>query len=314
MQPFKEVKMNDIEKKLLEQIADLHSTPSGAFNIRKNGTTLNRANTKEIDIIPKKDKNGIDIKIKDGTQNKSVHIPVIITVGGLNDLVYNDFYIGKNCDVVIVAGCGIHNATCKTSMHNGIHSFHIDENSKVKYIEKHVGEGEGSGGKILNPVTKIYLKKKSQMQLESLQIEGVTSTVRKTNAIIDDGAILKIQENILTTDAQTAKTIFNVRLKGKNSSVEVVSHSVAKDHSFQEFKSNLIGENICFGHVECDGIMLGDARIVSLPMIDARNSNASLVHEAAIGKIAGDELVKLMTLGLSQKEAENMIINGFLLG
>ena len=306
--------MNEIEKKLLEKIADLHSTPSGAFNIRKNGTTLNRACTKEIDIIPKKDKNGIDIKIKDGTQNKSVHIPVIITVGGLNDLVYNDFYIGKNCDVVIVAGCGIHNATCKTSMHNGIHSFHIDENSKVKYIEKHVGEGEGSGGKILNPVTKIYLKKKSQMQLESLQIEGVTSTVRKTNAIIDDGAILKIQENILTTDAQTAKTIFNVRLKGKNSSVEVVSHSVAKDSSFQEFKSNIIGENVCFGHVECDGIMLDKARIISLPMIDARNSNASLVHEAAIGKIAGDELVKLMTLGLSQKEAENMIINGFLLG
>ena len=308
------MKMNEIEKKLLEKIADLHSTPSGAFNIRKNGATLNRASSKEIEIIPKKDKSGIDIKIKDGTQNKSVHIPVIITVGGLNDLVYNDFYIGKNCDVVIVAGCGIHNATCKTSTHNGIHSFHIGENSKVKYIEKNVGEGEGSGGKILNPVTKIYLKKKSQMQLESLQIEGVTSTVRKTNAIIDDGAILKIQENILTTDAQTAKTIFNVRLKGKNSSVEVVSHSVAKDHSFQEFKSNLIGENICFGHVECDGIMLGDARIVSLPMIDARNSNASLVHEAAIGKIAGDELVKLMTLGLSQKEAENMIINGFLLG
>lgn len=306
--------MNEIEKKLLEKIADLHSTPSGAFNIRKNGSTLDRASSKEIEIIPKKDKSGIDIKIKDGTQNKSVHIPVIITVGGLNDLVYNDFYIGKNCDVVIVAGCGIHNATCKTSMHNGIHSFHIGENSKVKYIEKHVGEGEGSGGKILNPVTKIYLKKNSQMQLESLQIEGVTSTVRKTNAIIDDGAILKIQENILTTDAQTAKTIFNVRLKGKNSSVEVVSHSVAKDHSFQEFKSNIIGENVCFGHVECDGIMLGDARIVSLPMIDARNSNASLVHEAAIGKIAGDELVKLMTLGLSQKEAENMIINGFLLG
>ncbi len=306
--------MNEIEKKLLEKIADLHSTPSGAFNIRKNGSTLDRASSKEIEIIPKKDKSGIDIKIKDGTQNKSVHIPVIITVGGLNDLVYNDFYIGKNCDVVIVAGCGIHNATCKTSMHNGIHSFHIGENSKVKYIEKHVGEGEGSGGKILNPVTKIYLKKNSQMQLESLQMEGVTSTVRKTNAIIDDGAILKIQENILTTDAQTSKSIFNVRLKGKNSSVEVVSHSVAKDHSFQEFKSNLIGENICFGHVECDGIMLGDARIVSLPMIDARNSNASLVHEAAIGKIAGDELVKLMTLGLSQKEAENMIINGFLLG
>lgn len=306
--------MNEIEKKLLEKIADLHSTPSGAFNIRKNGATLNRSSSKEIEIIPKKDKSGIDIKIKDGTQNKSVHIPVIITVGGLNDLVYNDFYIGKNCDVVIVAGCGIHNATCKTSIHSGIHSFHVGENSKVKYIEKHVGEGNGSGGKVLNPITKIYLKKNSQMQLETLQLGGVSSTMRKTNAIIGDNSSLKIQENILTTDDQTAKTIFNVRLKGKNSSVEVVSHSVAKDHSFQEFKSNIIGENVCFGHVECDGIMLDKARIVSLPMIDARNSNASLVHEAAIGKIAGDELVKLMTLGLSQKEAENMIINGFLLG
>ena len=207
--------MNEIEKKLLEKIADLHSTPSGAFNIRKNGTTLNRACTKEIDIIPKKDKNGIDIKIKDGTQNKSVHIPVIITVGGLNDLVYNDFYIGKNCDVVIVAGCGIHNATCKTSIHSGIHSFHVGENSKVKYIEKHVGEGNGSGGKVLNPVTKIYLKKKSQMQLETLQLGGVSSTMRKTNAIIGDNSSLKIQENILTTDAQTSKSIFNVRLKGR---------------------------------------------------------------------------------------------------
>lgn len=273
-----------------------------------------RNTTKEIDIIPKTDKSGIDIIIKPNVIDKSVHIPVIITVGGLSDLVYNDFYIGENSDVVIVAGCGIHNATCKTSMHNGIHSFHLEKNSKVKYIERHIGEGEGSGGKILNPVTNVELKEGSQMIMETTQLGGVTSTIRKTKAKILDKAKLTIQENILTTDDQTAKTEFTVSLVGKNSGVEVVSHSVARDNSIQEFKSNIIGKNECFGHVECDGILLDNARIISIPKIDAVNKDASLVHEAAIGKIAGDELIKLMTLGLSQKEAEEVIIEGFLLG
>lgn len=306
--------MDKIDEKLLEKIADLHKIPSGAFNIRKNGQAIERNTTKEIDIIPKKNKSGIDIIVKPNVKNKSVHIPVIITVGGIEDLVYNDFYIGHDADVVIVAGCGIHNATCKDSLHNGIHTFHIEKNAKVKYIERHAGEGNGSGGKILNPVTKIIMKEDSFMEMETLQLEGVTSTVRKTNAKLYDNATLHIQENILTTDSQTAKTLFKVDLLGKNSSVEVVSHSVAKDNSYQEFKSGLIGKNECFGHVECDGIILNNARIVSTPMIDAIDCNASLVHEAAIGKIAGDELIKLMTLGLSQEEAENMIIQGFLLG
>ena len=297
--------MNNIEKKLLEKIADLHKIPSGAFNLRTNGQASARNSTKEIEIIPKKNKSGIDI---------SVHIPVIITVGGLTDLVYNDFYIGENSDVLIVAGCGIHNKTCKKSEHNGIHTFHLEKNSKVKYIEKHVGEGNGSGEKILNPVTKIIMKENSYMEMETLQLEGVTSTIRKTNAKLYDNASLHIQENILTTDFQTAKTHFKVELVGENSKVEVVSHSVAKDNSYQEFKSDLVGKNQCFGHVECDGIILNNARIVSTPMIDAKNSNASLIHEAAIGKIAGDELIKLMTLGLTKEEAENMIIQGFLLG
>ena len=273
-----------------------------------------RNTTKEIDIIPKTDKSGIDIIIKPNVIDKSVHIPVIITVGGLSDLVYNDFYIGENSNVVIVAGCGIHNATCKTSMHNGIHSFHLEKNSKVKYIERHIGEGEGSGGKILNPVTNVELKEGSQMIMETTQLGGVTSTIRKTKAKILDKAKLTIQENILTTDDQTAKTEFTVSLVGKNSGVEVVSHSVARDNSIQEFKSNIIGKNECFGHVECDGILLDNARIISIPKIDAVNKDASLVHEAAIGKIAGDELIKLMTLGLNQKEAEEIIIEGFLLG
>ena len=306
--------MNDIEKKLLEKISGLHNIPSGAFNIRKDGKVYARESSKDIEIISKKNKNGIDIKIKDGVKNKSVHIPVIITVGGLEDLVYNDFYIGKNCDVLIVAGCGIHNATCKNSVHNGIHSFHIGENSHVKYVEKHVGEGNGSGEKILNPVTKIFMKQNSFMEMETLQIEGVTSSIRKTFASLQDNSILKINENILTTDNQYAKTEFKVNLLGKKSSVEVVSHSVAKDNSYQYFKSNLIGKNECFGHVECDGIITNNARITSVPMIDALDSNASLIHEAAIGKIAGDELIKLMTLGLTKEEAENKIIEGFLLG
>ena len=306
--------MNNIEQKLLEKIADLHKIPSGAFNLRKNGQAAVRNTSKDIDIRPKKNKSGIDIFVKPNVRNKSVHIPVIITVGGLSDLVYNDFYIGHDADVLIVAGCGIHNNTCKTSMHNGIHTFHIGANAKVKYIEKHVGEGDGSGGKILNPVTKIIMRENSFMEMETLQLEGVTSTVRKTNAKLYDNATLHIQENILTTAEQSAKTQFKVELLGENSRVEVVSHSVAKDSSYQEFKSNLIGKNQCFGHVECDGIILDKARIVSVPMIDAIDANASLIHEAAIGKIAGDELIKLMTLGLTQEEAEDMIIQGFLLG
>lgn len=306
--------MDKIDEMLLEKVSDLHKISLGAFNIRKNGQVLDRKTTKEIEIVPKKNKSGIDIIVKPNVQNKAVHIPVIITAGGLNDLVYNDFYIGDNSFVTIVAGCGIHNNTNETSTHNGIHTFHLGKNSHVKYIERHVGEGNGKGGKILNPVTKIYQKENSVMEIETLQLGGVTSSVRKTFAKLDDNAFLHIQENILTTDDQKATTLFKVNLKGEKSKVEVVSHSVAKGCSYQEFKSDLIGDNECFGHVECDGILLDNARIVSVPMIDAKNANSSLVHEAAIGKIAGDELVKLMTLGLNQEEAEDMIIKGFLIG
>ena len=306
--------MDKIDKMLLEKVSDLHKISLGAFNIRKNGQVLDRKTTKEIEIVPKKNKSGIDIIVKPDVKNKAVHIPVIITAGGLNDLVYNDFYIGKNADVTIVAGCGIHNTTSETSTHNGIHSFHLAENSHVKYIERHVGEGNGKGGKILNPTTKIYQKENSFMEIETLQLGGVTSSVRKTFASLGENAQLNIQENILTESKETATTLFKVTLKGKKSKVEVVSHSVAKGESYQEFKSDLIGKEECFGHVECDGILLDNARIVSVPMIDALSSEASLVHEAAIGKIAGDELIKLMTLGLSEKEAEDVIIKGFLLG
>ncbi len=306
--------MNKIEQALLEKISGLHKIPAGAVNIRSNGEVVKRTSTSEIEIVPKKDKSGIDIFVKPNVVGKSVHIPVLITVGGFDDVVYNDFYIAENCDITIVAGCGIHNSTCNTSTHNGIHCFHISKNSKVKYFESHVGEGEGSGGKVLNPITKIYMENGSQMLMETIQIEGVSSTIRKTFASLKDNAKLTISEKLLTTDFQTAKTQFNVNLLGEDSSVEVKSRSVAKNYSMQEFKSNIVGKNQCFGHVECDGIVLDEARITSLPKVDAFDNRASLFHEAVIGKIAGEELIKLMTLGLTKQQAEELIIQGFLMG
>jgi len=304
--------MDKLDKELLSQIADMHTIPQGSFNIRKNGESVDRKSTKDIEIIPKKDKSGIDIIVKEGVKNKSVHIPVIITVGNLNDLVYNDFYIGKDAEVLIVAGCGIHNPSDQKSQHDGIHSFHLAENSKVKYIEKHLGIGTGSGEKILNPTTVIEMKKGSQFEMETIQLGGVSKSNRKTDAVLEDDAKLVIKEKILTTDKQIAKTFFNVVLKGKNSSVEVISRSVAKGKSKQQFISNIKGQNECFGHVECDGILMDKAVIESTPKIVAKDLNATLVHEAAIGKIAGDQMIKLQTLGLSEEEAQNEIIKGFL--
>ena len=306
--------MNNIEKALLEKIANLHKIPSGAFNIRSNGKVLKRASTSDVEILPKQDGSGIDVIVKPNVKNKSVHIPVIITVGGLHDVVYNSFYIGENADVTIIAGCGIHNSTCNTSQHDGIHTFHLAKNSKLKYLESHVGEGEGDGGKVLNPITQIYMDEGSEMEMETIQLEGVTNAIRQTFAELQNNAKLFITEKLLTSKNERAKTSFKVKLLGSNSKAEVVSRSVAKDKSFQEFRSDLIGKNECFGHVECDGILLDSARIVSIPKIDAASNQASLVHEAAIGKIAGDELVKLMTLGLNQQQAEELIIQGFLLG
>lgn len=304
--------MDKIDKELLSQIADFHKIPQGSFNIRKNGESVDRKSTKDIEIVSKKDKSGIDIIVREGVKNKSVHIPVIITVGNLNDVVYNDFYIGKDADVLIVAGCGIHNPTNQKSQHDGIHSFHLAENCRVRYIEKHLGSGNGKGEKILNPVTEITMEKGSSFEMETIQLGGVSKSVRTTNATLYENSKLVIKEKILTSDRQTAKTVFNVKLKGKNSSVEVVSRSVAKGKSKQTFLSNIVGENECFGHVECDGIIVENARIISTPKIDAQNVNTSLVHEAAIGKIAGEQIVKLQTLGLTKEEAEAEIIKGFL--
>lgn len=304
--------MDKIEKDLLKTIADIEQVPMGAYNIRENGKGVARNTTVNIDIVTKTDKPGIDIIVKPNTKNESVHIPVILTQGGVNDVVYNDFYIGENADVVIVAGCGIHNSSCETSQHDGIHTFHLSKGSKVKYIEKHYGEGSGTGDRILNPQTVVNLDEGSYMEMETVQIEGVSSTVRETNANLSKNTTLVISERIMTSGEQTAKTIFNVSLNGKDSSVHVASRSIAKNNSKQEFISNVLGNEKCFGHVECDAIIMDKAKVISTPKIVANHIEASLVHEAAIGKIAGEQLIKLMTLGLTEKEAEEQIISGFL--
>ena len=304
--------MDSIEKNLLKEVADIEKTPMGAYNIRENGKGVERNVTENIDIITKTDKQGIDIIIKENTKNESVHIPVIITQGGLTDVVYNDFYIGKNADVVIVAGCGIHNSTCSESRHDGIHRFFLEENAKVKYIEKHYGSGEGTGKKVLNPQTIIDLKKGATLEMESVQIKGVDSTIRETIAYVAEEANLVVTERIMTHGEQFAKTVFEVKLNGENASTHVTSRSVADNNSKQEFLSRVEGNAKCFGHVECDAIIMENAKIIASPQIEANSLDANLIHEAAIGKIAGEQITKLMTLGLTEKEAEEQIISGFL--
>lgn len=305
-------KLNKIDKELLAQIADLHDIPQGSFNIRKNGKLIGRESNDDIQIVPKTDKEGIDIIINPNVKNKSVHIPVIVTEGGFKDLVYNDFYIGDNADVTIVAGCGIHNNGKDISGHDGIHTFHVGKNAHVVYIEKHLGLGKGKGDKVLNPTTNIIMEENSYLEMQTIQLGGVTYSDRKTDAKLGKKSELNIAEKILTTGDQQAKTIFNVDMVGENCKCNVVSRSVARGQSFQEFKSKLVGKSACFGRVECDAILLDNARVVSIPEIDAVVKDATLNHEATVGKIAGEQLLKLMTLGLTEQEAEDVIIKGYL--
>ena len=300
------------DKKLLQEVSNLENMQKGAYNIRKNGQGIERKTTENVNIITKKDKPGINIYVKDNTKFEYIHIPVILTQSGLTDLVYNDFYIGKNANVIIVAGCGIHNNHHKDSRHDGIHRFFLEEGAKVKYIEKHYGEGIGDGKRILNPVTEVYLKQGSSMEMQSTQIKGVDSSIRETIGKLDANTNFVVTEKIMTNGIQLAKTSFDVELNGENSSTHVTSRSVATDSSTQYFISKIYGNNKCFTHSECDAIIKDNAKVTATPEITANNVEANLIHEAAIGKIAGEQLIKLMTLGLSEKEAEEEIIKGFL--
>lgn len=304
--------MDQIEKNLLQQVADLHTMPEGAYNIRANGKLEGRNTTANIDIVTKKDKPGIDIIVKPGTVKESVHIPVILSESGLKDLVYNDFYIGDNSDITIVAGCGIHNCGTELSQHDGIHTFYIGKNARLRYVEKHYGEGEGSGERVLNPTTIIHIEEGGYMEMESVQIKGVDSTVRDTEADLKAGATLVVHEKIMTHGEQMAKTNFIVDMDGDGCSANVSSRSVARDNSRQHFVSTINGNCSCNGHTECDAIIMDQAHVTAEPALTANHIDASLIHEAAIGKIAGEQLIKLMTLGLTEKEAEEHIVNGFL--
>jgi Fe-S cluster assembly scaffold protein SufB len=304
--------MNSVDWKLLREIADLEKTPQGAYNIRKNGQLDSRSNTANIVIDSKTDKSGIDIRIAPGTKKQSVHIPVIITETGLTDLVYNDFFIGEDCDVDIVAGCGIHNSGCETSQHDGIHTFYVGKNSKVRYYERHYGEGEGTGARILNPQTIVYLEEGASIDMETTQIRGVDSTKRYTKVVVGAGGETVITEKLLTHGQQTAESEMDIILAGEDASGRVISRSVAQDQSQQIFYPRMTGEAKCFGHVQCDSIIMGQAKIKSIPAIIAESPEAQLVHEAAIGRIAGDQILKLMTLGLTEEEAEEKILDGFL--
>ena len=304
--------MNNVDKNLLKEINETLDEKTEVYNIRKNGESIKRKVNSYIDIVTKEDKSGLDIYVKENTLFGIVHIPVIITESGLTDVVYNDFHIGANANVIIMAGCGIHNDLHKDSEHDGIHRFYLEENAKVTYVEKHYGEGKGTGKKILNPTTEIYMKKGSSMNMDSVQIKGVDDTIRITKATLDANTTLEISEKILTTGKQTAKTEFIVDLNGENASVHVTSRSVAEGSSTQEFTSNITGNTKCYAHVECDAIIKDEGKVKAIPEIYAKNIDANLIHEAAIGKIAGAQLNKLMTLGLNEQEAEEVIIKGFL--
>ncbi|MBQ7704927.1 MAG: SufD family Fe-S cluster assembly protein [Selenomonadaceae bacterium] len=304
--------LDEIQKRLISEIAGLHKVPIGAYNFRANSQLAGRNSTANIEISSKDDGTGIDIKIKDNTKNESVHIPVVLSASGLTETVYNDFFIGENCDVVIVAGCGIDNCGSSNSEHDGVHRFFVGKNSKVKYVEKHYGSGTGTGKRILNPVTEVTLGAESFMEMEMVQIKGVDSTSRTTTANVDAGAKLIVRERLMTHGEQKAYSAYKINLNGENSGADVVSRGVARDKSFQKLDLCIVGNAACNGHTECDSIIMDEGKILAVPSLEANNVDAMLVHEAAIGKIAGDQIIKLMTLGLTETEAEEQIINGFL--
>ena len=306
------VDLSPIDENLLAAIANIHGMPNGAFNIRRNGELVERHSSANIEIATKTDNPGIDITIAPGTKGENVFIPVIVTQSGLKDVVYNTVYIGDNCDITIIAGCGIHNDSHKGSQHDGIHTFYIGKNSRIKYIEKHYGEGTGTGERVLNPVTNVYMEENSYCEMELTQLRGVTLTLRDTVAELKENAKLILTEKLLTHDDQIATSNMKIDLVGDGSSVQVISRSVAQDNSKQIFNPLVTGSAACHGHVQCDAIIMGKANVTAIPGIEAACEDAMLIHEAAIGKIAGDEITKLMTLGLTYEEAEQEIIEDFL--
>ena len=307
------LKLDETQKNMIrELLGSTASVEEGAYNVRADGSSAGRQSTKEIQIEPKKDGSGLDITIAPGTHRDKVHIPVVMTKSGLKEVVYNDFHVGEGAKVTIVAGCGIHNCGAQDSEHDGIHRFWLSKNASVTYVEKHFGSGDGAGKRILNPGTEVYMEEGSSMEMEMVQIRGVDDTVRTTTATLAANARLVVRERLMTHGKQRAISTYVVNLNGEGATADVVSRSVARDDSFQRFDAKVVGNAACSGHTECDSIIMDNGRILAVPALEANNVDAALVHEAAIGKIAGEQLIKLMTLGLTEKEAEEQIISGFL--
>ena len=303
---------NSTEQYLLREIADLSDIPTGAYNIRSDSRSIGRQSTPNIDINPKQGVSGLDIFVKPNTKGETIHIPVVMTQSGLKEQVYNDFFIGDDADVEIVAGCGIDNCGAHDSQHDGIHRFYVGKRSRIRYVEKHYGSGSGEGKRILNPVTEVYMEQDSYAEMEMVQIKGVDDTVRTTVAELKEGAKLIVRERLMTHDVQRAESVYTVKLNGDGSAADIVSRGVARGESYQRLDLKIVGNAACKGHTECDSIIMDSGRILAVPALEANCVDASLVHEAAIGKIAGEQLTKLMTLGLTAAEAEEQIINGFL--
>ncbi len=309
---FQTLKIDPLQRQLLEQVAELHEVPEGAFSLRVNGQSAMVASSEHITIVPKTDKPGIDIYIAPGTKHESMHIPVVLSQTGLKDLVYNDFHIGEDADVVIVAGCGIHNCGEQSSAHDGVHTFYVGKNARVKYVERHYGVADDKGDVEMNPITIVHLDEGAYLEMDTTQIKGVDHTVRETTGDLAANATFIVKEKLMTDRKQYAETRFSVDLNGAGSSADVVSRSVARDESEQKFLAAINGNTACHGHSACDAIIMDHASVRAIPELTANDVDASLIHEAAIGKIAGEQLVKLMTLGLTEEEAEAQIINGFL--
>ena len=307
-----DLKIDPIQMHLLEELTGLHEIPVGAYNIRSNGKGIARGSSANIEIEPRDDGQGINIRIKPGTKHESVHIPVVMSEAGLTDVVYNDFYIGEGADVTIIAGCGIHNGGNKDSQHDGIHRFFIGENARIRYVEKHYGEGEGTGTRVLNPVTEVYLGENSVFTLDTAQIKGVDSTVRENNVYLEANSKLYVIEKLMTHGNQEATSNMMVEMNGEGSSAQIVSRSVAKGSSRQIFHPRAVGKNLCHAHVQCDSIIMDHAEVSSIPEINAKHVDAAIIHEAAIGRINDEQLVKLRTLGMTEEEAEGVIVENFL--
>ena len=305
--------MKETTRKLLELVSDYKGDGfKGAYSLRQDGKCIDSMSSGHVKIEPKIDQPGIVVHVEPGTIGETVYIPSCVTQGGIDDVVYNDFYVGADCDITIRSGCGVHTDDDTLAKHNGIHRFFVGERAKVHYEEKHMGTGVGDGIRSINPVSEIHLEKDSFLEINATQISGVDRAYRKTTAEVAEGAKLVVHERLFTEGQQVTKTNFKVELNGDGSSADLVSRSVARDQSNQTMDSVIIGNAACTGHSECDSIIGEQAIVDASPRLFARNPDASLIHEAAIGKIAGEQIMKLRTLGLSEEEAEQEIINGFL--